>query len=59
MKKLPTDYAIPWWRHNVHISLLAARLGDAPTAIKAQDDAAVDMGCFRWPGGVVRSGCCR
>lgn len=39
----PTDYAIPWWRHNVHISLLAARLGDERTAIKAQEDAQADI----------------
>ncbi|MFC0626395.1 helix-turn-helix domain-containing protein [Kribbella deserti] len=36
----PTDYAIPWWRHNVHISLLAARLGDEKVALKAQEDGA-------------------
>ncbi|WKK20953.1 helix-turn-helix transcriptional regulator [Streptomyces olivoreticuli] len=35
----PSDYAIPWWRQNVHISLLAARLGDERTAIKAQEES--------------------
>ena len=33
-----TDYAIPWWRHNVHISLLGARLGDEQLAAQGQAD---------------------
>ncbi|MGA5253434.1 XRE family transcriptional regulator, partial [Streptomyces pseudogriseolus] len=28
-----SDYAVPWWRVNVFISLLAARLGDEATAV--------------------------
>jgi transcriptional regulator with XRE-family HTH domain len=35
-----SDYAVPWWRLNVFISLLAARLGDERTAVEAQDQAA-------------------
>lgn len=34
-----SDYAVPWWRMNVFISLLAARLGDENTAVTAQDAA--------------------
>ncbi|MFF1478794.1 helix-turn-helix domain-containing protein [Streptomyces sp. NPDC058301] len=34
-----SDYAVPWWRLNVFISLLAARLGDETTAVAAQDAA--------------------
>ncbi|MFD3994263.1 helix-turn-helix domain-containing protein [Streptomyces sp. NPDC058548] len=34
-----SDYAVPWWRMNVFISLLAARLGDEGTAVAAQDAA--------------------
>ncbi|MFE0420921.1 helix-turn-helix domain-containing protein [Streptomyces sp. NPDC058953] len=34
-----SDYAVPWWRLNVFVSLLAARLGDEHTAIVAQDTA--------------------
>lgn len=34
-----SDYAVPWWRMNVYVSLLAARLGDESTAIAAQDAA--------------------
>lgn len=34
-----SDYAVPWWRMNVFISLLAARLGDERTAVEAQDAA--------------------
>ncbi|MFE3072142.1 helix-turn-helix domain-containing protein [Streptomyces sp. NPDC059247] len=34
-----SDYAVPWWRMNVFISLLAARLGDEATAVRAQDEA--------------------
>lgn len=35
-----SDYAVPWWRFNVFISLMAARLGDERLALQAQDDAA-------------------
>ncbi len=35
-----SDYAVPWWRFNVFISLMAARLGDEHLAIHAQDEAA-------------------
>ncbi|MEN8650165.1 helix-turn-helix transcriptional regulator [Streptomyces sp. 21So2-11] len=34
-----SDYAVPWWRMNVFISLLAARLGDEGTAVAAQEAA--------------------
>ncbi|MFJ9429079.1 helix-turn-helix domain-containing protein [Streptomyces sp. NPDC101490] len=34
-----SDYAVPWWRMNVFVSLLAARLGDETTAVEAQDEA--------------------
>ncbi|MHC0429528.1 helix-turn-helix domain-containing protein [Streptomyces sp. O3] len=34
-----SDYAVPWWRVNVFVSLLAARLGDEGTAVVAQDAA--------------------
>ncbi|MFF8832671.1 helix-turn-helix domain-containing protein [Streptomyces sp. NPDC015131] len=34
-----SDYAVPWWRYNVFVSLLAARLGDERTAVQAQDAA--------------------
>lgn len=34
-----SDYAVPWWRMNVFVSLLAARLGDETTAVAAQDAA--------------------
>lgn len=34
-----TDYAVPWWRFNVFASLLAARLGDEPIALRAQEQA--------------------
>lgn len=36
----PSDYAVPWWRWNVFVSLLAARLGDEHLAVEAQDEAA-------------------
>ncbi|WP_312894047.1 helix-turn-helix transcriptional regulator [Nocardiopsis metallicus] len=36
----PSDYAVPWWRFNVFISLLAARLGDERLADEAQAEAA-------------------
>ncbi|MFI1177373.1 helix-turn-helix domain-containing protein [Streptomyces melanogenes] len=38
-----SDYAVPWWRVNVFISLLAARLGDEKTAIAAQDAARAEL----------------
>jgi hypothetical protein len=34
------DYAVPWWRFNVFISLMAARLGEEHMALLAQDEAA-------------------
>ncbi|MEV7382953.1 helix-turn-helix domain-containing protein [Streptomyces lydicus] len=34
-----SDYAVPWWRMNVFVSLLAARLGDEGAAVAAQDAA--------------------
>lgn len=34
-----SDYAVPWWRFNVFISLLAARLGAEDLALQAQDEA--------------------
>jgi transcriptional regulator with XRE-family HTH domain len=38
-----SDYAVPWWRMNVFTSLLAARLGDEPLAVQAQDAAAASL----------------
>lgn len=38
-----SDYAVPWWRMNVFTSLLAARLGDEPLAVRAQDAAAASL----------------
>lgn len=35
----PSDYAVPWWRFNVFISLLAARMGDERLADEAQTEA--------------------
>ncbi|MGH3832818.1 MAG: helix-turn-helix domain-containing protein [Pseudonocardiaceae bacterium] len=35
-----SDYAVPWWRFNVFISLMAARLGAEHVALRAQDEAA-------------------
>ncbi|HWR47609.1 MAG TPA: hypothetical protein VN327_08375 [Pseudonocardiaceae bacterium] len=35
-----SDYAVPWWRFNIFISLMAARLGDEHLALQAQDEAA-------------------
>ncbi|MFE7135324.1 helix-turn-helix domain-containing protein [Streptomyces sp. NPDC057638] len=34
-----SDYAVPWWRMNVFVSLLAARLGEERTALEAQEAA--------------------
>ncbi|MBT2403547.1 MULTISPECIES: helix-turn-helix domain-containing protein [unclassified Streptomyces] len=38
-----SDYAVPWWRVNVFISLLAARLGDEATAVAAQEAARTEL----------------
>ncbi|MFJ3931718.1 MULTISPECIES: helix-turn-helix domain-containing protein [unclassified Streptomyces] len=38
-----SDYAVPWWRVNVFVSLLAARLGDEATAVAAQDAARAEL----------------
>lgn len=38
-----SDYAVPWWRVNVFLSLLAARLGDEKTALVAQEDASAAL----------------
>nr|WP_272481993.1 XRE family transcriptional regulator [Streptomyces clavuligerus] len=38
-----SDYAVPWWRLNVFVSLLAARLGDEDVAVAAQDAAAREL----------------
>ncbi|WP_030756942.1 helix-turn-helix domain-containing protein [Streptomyces sp. NRRL F-5135] len=35
----PSDYAVPWWRMNVFLSLLFARLGDERLAVEAQANA--------------------
>ncbi len=35
-----SDYAVPWWRFNVFISLMAARLSAEHLALQAQDEAA-------------------
>lgn len=35
-----SDYAVPWWRFNVFISLMAARLGAEHLALQTQDEAA-------------------
>lgn len=34
-----SDYVVPWWRFNVFISLLAARLGEERLALQAHDEA--------------------
>ncbi|MFJ9792696.1 helix-turn-helix domain-containing protein [Streptomyces globosus] len=34
-----SDYAVPWWRMNVFLSLLLARLGDERGAVEAQESA--------------------
>lgn len=34
-----SDYAVPWWRMNVFMSLLAARLGDERLAVDSQTQA--------------------
>ncbi|TDD61986.1 XRE family transcriptional regulator [Kribbella antibiotica] len=38
-----SDYAVPWWRVNVFLSLLAARLGDERIAIAAQEAAVHEL----------------
>lgn len=38
-----SDYAVPWWRFNVFISLMAARLGEEQLALQAQDEAARNL----------------
>ncbi|MGH3916520.1 MAG: hypothetical protein ACRDTC_24380 [Pseudonocardiaceae bacterium] len=38
-----SDYAVPWWRFNVFISLMAARLGEERLARRAQDEAARNL----------------
>ncbi|WP_030729500.1 helix-turn-helix domain-containing protein [Streptomyces sp. NRRL S-237] len=38
-----SDYAVPHWRVNVFVSLLAARLGDETTAVAAQDAARAEL----------------
>lgn len=39
----PSDYAVPWWRFQVFISLLAARLGADKLALDAQEQAARNL----------------
>lgn len=38
-----TDYAVPWWRFNVFVSLLAARLGGERLALEAQEQALAEL----------------
>lgn len=38
-----SDYAVPWWRMNVFISLLAARLGEEKVAVEAQKAARLEL----------------
>ncbi|MFD7788518.1 hypothetical protein ACFV4Q_36350 [Streptomyces nojiriensis] len=38
-----SDSAVPWWRVNVFVSLLAVRLGDETTAVAAQDAATTEL----------------
>jgi hypothetical protein len=38
-----SDYAVPWWRMNVFVSLLAARLGDGRRATDAHDAALASL----------------
>lgn len=38
-----SDYAVPWWRMNVFMSLLAARLGDEGAAVAAQEAAKKEL----------------
>lgn len=39
----PSDYAVPWWRFNVFVSLLAARLGEEHLAAEAQTAALAEL----------------
>lgn len=38
-----SDYAVPWWRQQVFLSLLLARLGEQRAAVTAQDAAAAEL----------------
>ncbi|WP_194813888.1 helix-turn-helix domain-containing protein [Nocardia sp. XZ_19_385] len=38
-----SDYAVPWWRVNVFLSLLTARLGDERLAMAAQEAARAEL----------------
>jgi hypothetical protein len=38
-----SDYAVPWWRMNVFLSLLPARLGDEKGAVEAQEQARKEL----------------
>ncbi|MEU1778954.1 helix-turn-helix transcriptional regulator [Streptomyces abikoensis] len=38
-----SDYAVPWWRMNVFVSLLAARLGEEKVAVEAQSAARSEL----------------
>ncbi|WP_329174572.1 helix-turn-helix domain-containing protein [Streptomyces sp. NBC_01477] len=38
-----SDYAVPWWRMNVFLSLLLARLGDEKGAVEAQESARLEL----------------
>jgi hypothetical protein len=38
-----SDYAVPWWRFNVFVSLLAARLGEEKVAVEAQAAARAEL----------------
>ncbi|MFE5854082.1 helix-turn-helix domain-containing protein [Streptomyces sp. NPDC056500] len=38
-----SDYAVPWWRMSIFVSLLAARLGDEGVAVEAQDAARKEL----------------
>ncbi|MGW0391532.1 helix-turn-helix domain-containing protein [Streptomyces sp. NPDC003042] len=38
-----SDYAVPWWRMNVFLSLLLARLGDERGATRAQEFARAEL----------------
>ncbi|MFC4911983.1 helix-turn-helix domain-containing protein [Actinomadura gamaensis] len=38
-----SDYAVPWWRMNVFVSLMSARLGDERTAVAAQEQARAEL----------------
>ncbi|MGW1995331.1 helix-turn-helix domain-containing protein [Embleya sp. NPDC001921] len=38
-----SDYAVPWWRFNILISLLLARIGHEEGALAAQEQAAANL----------------